>query len=292
MMRQRGDFEPFVEDDVPFDKHVANLAKPGTFAGNDAIVAFARNNQINVVIHQFNAPLWQVRGTDRSDARELHIAYRHGEHYDSVRSSSDDSETPACLRTEMLCKKESNKVEEVKPQKGDSEDETEVEEEDAVQKVCNATGCSDTDLVSHVLEVEDYNVESAIFAILQMKEGEGIGTEEQQEPPGREQKSCSRTLWEENGTGSRIFGNQSLHQGEAENAKGRAGSREENRGSRNSKVAKKQRKKQQWLEKKRQQEERHRQKVLASKRDSADTRTDTDPAKQVTLVKAMAALNI
>lgn len=31
------------------------------------------------------------------------------------------------------------------------------------------------DLVSHVLEVEDYNVESAIFAILQVKEGEGIG---------------------------------------------------------------------------------------------------------------------
>lgn len=40
---------------------VANLAKPGTFAGNDAIVAFARNNQMNVVIHQLNAPLWQVR---------------------------------------------------------------------------------------------------------------------------------------------------------------------------------------------------------------------------------------
>lgn len=33
----------------------------------------------------------------------------------------------------------------------------------------------DIDLVRHVLEVEDYNVESAIFAILQMKEGEGIG---------------------------------------------------------------------------------------------------------------------
>lgn len=57
-------------------------------------------------------------------------------------------------------------------------------------------------------------------------------------------------------------------------------------------VAKKQRKKQQWLEKKKQQEERHRQKVLASKRDSAETRTDTDPANHVTLVKAMAALNI
>lgn len=36
---------------------VASLAKPGTFAGNDAIVAFARNHQLNVVIHQLNAPL-------------------------------------------------------------------------------------------------------------------------------------------------------------------------------------------------------------------------------------------
>ncbi|NXX26392.1 OTUD3 protein, partial [Nicator chloris] len=292
MVRQRGDFEPFVEDDVPFDKHVANLAKPGTFAGNDAIVAFARNNQMNVVIHQLNTPLWQIRGTDRSDARELHIAYRDGEHYDSVRSSSDDSEAPAYLRMEMLCKNGLNKTEEVKPQKGDFEDETEVEIEDAVQKVCSATGCSDIDLVSHVLEVEDYNVESAIFAILQGKEGEGIGTEEQQEPPGREQKSCSRTLWEENGTGSRIFGNQSLHQGEAKNDKEQAGSREENRASRNPKVSKKQRKEQQRLEKKKRQEERHRQKVLATKRDSADTRTETDPASHVTLVKAMAALNI
>ncbi|KAL2296621.1 hypothetical protein Nmel_015944 [Mimus melanotis] len=192
---------------------------------------------------------------------------------------------------QMLCKNDSSKAE-VKPQKGDSEDETQVEREDAVQKVCNATGCSDMDLISHILEVEDYNVESAIFAILQVKEGEGTGTEEQQEPQDREQKSCSRTLWEENGTGSRIFGNQSLHQGEAENAKGRAGSREESRASRNSKVAKKQRKKQQWLEKKKQQEERHRQKVLASKRDSADTRTEPEPANHVTLVKAMAALNI
>lgn len=75
---------------------------------------------------------------------------------------------------QMLCKNDSSKAE-VKPQKGDSEDETQVEREDAVQKVCNATGCSDMDLVSHILEVEDYNVESAIFAILQVKEGEGTG---------------------------------------------------------------------------------------------------------------------
>lgn len=46
------------------------------------------------------------------------------------------------LLLQMLCKNNSNKAKEVKPQKGSSEDETEVEVEDAVQKVCNATGCS------------------------------------------------------------------------------------------------------------------------------------------------------
>ncbi|NXU56133.1 OTUD3 protein, partial [Turnix velox] len=141
MIKQREDFEPFVEDDVPFDKHVANLAQPGTFAGNDAIVAFARNNQMNVVIHQLNAPLWQIQGTDRKGARELHIAYRYGEHYDSVRRINDDSEAPANLQMEMLCKNDSKKEKEVKPQKGDSEGEVEAEVEEAVRKVCDATGC-------------------------------------------------------------------------------------------------------------------------------------------------------
>ncbi|MGH0179017.1 UNVERIFIED_CONTAM: hypothetical protein FKN15_000390 [Acipenser sinensis] len=54
MIAQRHDFEPFVEDDVPFEKHVASLGKSGTFAGNDAIVAFARNHGVTVVIHQVN----------------------------------------------------------------------------------------------------------------------------------------------------------------------------------------------------------------------------------------------
>lgn len=48
----------------------------------------------------------------------------------------------ALLFLQMLCKNDLNKEEEVQPQKGDSEAETEVEMEDAIQKVCNATGCS------------------------------------------------------------------------------------------------------------------------------------------------------
>ncbi|NXI60449.1 OTUD3 protein, partial [Chloroceryle aenea] len=293
MIKQREDFEPFVEDDVPFEKHVTNLAKPGTFAGNDAIVAFARNNQMNVVIHQLNAPLWQIRGTEKAKVRELHIAYRYGEHYDSVRRIDDDSEAPAYLQMEMLCKTESKREQEGKPQKGDSEDETEIEMADAIQKVCQATGCSDIDLIIQILEVEDYNIESAIFAVSQVSEVERIGTEEPCDPQSKDQEPCSRTLREEDGSGSRLSGNQSLHPGELGTTKGQARSEEENRASRNPKIAKKQKKEQQRLEKKKRQEERHRQKVLANKSNCADSSSkEMDSNHHITLVKAMEALNI
>lgn len=102
MMSHRQDFEPFVEDDVPFAQHLSNLSQPGTFAGNDAIVAFARSQQVKVVIHQLNTPLWEINGSEKQVCRELHIAYRYGDHYDSVRRTGDNSETPAQLRIENL----------------------------------------------------------------------------------------------------------------------------------------------------------------------------------------------
>ncbi|KFO19179.1 OTU domain-containing protein 3 [Fukomys damarensis] len=295
MIKQREDFEPFVEDDVPFEKHVASLAKSGTFAGNDAIVAFARNHQLNVVIHQLNAPLWQIRGTDKSSVRELHIAYRYGEHYDSVRRINDNSEAPAHLQTDfqILHQDESNKREKIKTKGVDLEDNLKDEVEDAVQKVCNATGCSDFDLIVQNLEAENYNIESAIMAMLQMNLGKRNNTEENPEPNGRALKQCD-PLWEEGGTGIRIFGNQNLNGGKTENSKARASPSEENRTHNQlPKVSNKHRREQQRLEKKKRQEERHRLKALESRSSHRDNnRSEADVNAQVTLVKTFAALNI
>ncbi|XP_056279005.1 OTU domain-containing protein 3 isoform X2 [Pseudoliparis swirei] len=102
MTSHRQDFEPFVEDDVPFSQHLSNLSQPGTFAGNDAIVAFARSQQVKVVIHQLNTALWEINGAEKEVCRELHIAYRYGDHYDSVRQTGDNAESPAQLRLENL----------------------------------------------------------------------------------------------------------------------------------------------------------------------------------------------
>nr|XP_012643132.1 OTU domain-containing protein 3 [Microcebus murinus] len=296
MIKQREDFEPFVEDDIPFEKHVASLAKPGTFAGNDAIVAFARNHQLNVVIHQLNAPLWQIRGTDKSNVRELHIAYRYGEHYDSVRRINDNSEAPAHLQTDfqILHQDESNKRERIKTKEIDFEDDLRDEVEDAVQKVCNATGCSDFNLIVQNLEAENYNIESAIIAMLQMNQGKRNNAEENLEPSGRVLKQCG-PLWEEGGSGARIFGNQGLTEGRTENNKARDSPSEEYKANKNQlpKVTNKQRREQQRLEKKKRQEERHRHKALESKSGHRDNnRSEADANTQVTLVKTFAALNI
>ncbi|XP_072831337.1 OTU domain-containing protein 3 isoform X2 [Vicugna pacos] len=252
MIKQREDFEPFVEDDIPFEKHVASLAKPGTFAGNDAIVAFARNHQLNVVIHQLNAPLWQIRGTEKSNVRELHIAYRCGEHYDSVRRINDNSEAPAHLQTD------------------------------------------DFNLIVQNLEAENYNIESAIIAMLQMNQGRRNNAEENLESSGRVLKQCG-PLWEEDGSGTRIFGNQGLNAGRTENSKARASPTEGNKANKNQppKVTNRQRREQQRLEKKKRQEERHRHKALEGRGGPGDgSRSEADASAQVTLVKTFAALSI
>ena len=39
---------------------VSGLQKMGTYAGNDAIVAFARLHQVNIIIHQLSSPFLLV----------------------------------------------------------------------------------------------------------------------------------------------------------------------------------------------------------------------------------------
>lgn len=77
---------------------VAELSKLGTYGGNDSIVAFARNNGVDIVIHQLNNPRWVIHGSEFSKSQqkiELHLAYHNGEHYSSVRRLTDPDDGPA-----------------------------------------------------------------------------------------------------------------------------------------------------------------------------------------------------
>lgn len=64
---------------------MAELAKDGEYAGNDAVVAFSRCYGVHVIIHQLNAPRWEVHAPSVADPpKTVHIAYLNGEHYCSV----------------------------------------------------------------------------------------------------------------------------------------------------------------------------------------------------------------
>ncbi|XP_063798218.1 OTU domain-containing protein 3 isoform X2 [Pseudophryne corroboree] len=313
MVKHRGDFEPFVEDDIPFDRHVSNLAQSGTFAGNDAIVAFARSSSVNVVIHQLNNPLWQIRGSDKPNVRELHIAYRYGEHYDSVRRINDNTETPANVQTEMLSKDESNRK---GKQKSSLPNERSARQGDAVQKVQNATGCTDARLILQSLEAESYDIESAIHVILQIQELKQIAgnagsadegcqcphtnvsldsddrerTRTQRRPEYTENCSPVSTVLSNHSRQTRPDANIAPPEEDCAEDKN---TQEENRDRRSQKVSNKQRKDQQRQQKKKRQEERHRQKVqdLRSNNTDNNQQEDSDPSR-VTVIKAFEALNI
>ncbi|VDO36022.1 unnamed protein product [Onchocerca flexuosa] len=96
MINHRSHFEPFI--DVPFDRYVNDLSRPGTYAGQDALVAFARLHEVNIIIHQLNRPLWKIQGSEDSNAPEVHLSYHNGEHYSSVRRFGDIANTPAGIR--------------------------------------------------------------------------------------------------------------------------------------------------------------------------------------------------
>ena len=86
MVEHRYAFEPFLEDGISFDRYTARLRKKGAHVGNDALVAFAKIHDLNVVIHQMDQPTLMISGAKVSKtAQQLHIAYHNGEHYSSVK---------------------------------------------------------------------------------------------------------------------------------------------------------------------------------------------------------------
>lgn len=255
MKSHRQDFEPFVEDDVPFGQHLSNLSQPGTFAGNDAIVAFARSQQVKVVIHQLNTALWEINGSENLLCKELHIAYRYGDHYDSVRKIGDNTESPAQLRIENLQK--GNKREFGDGQRERQKNSSPSDEENIIFNSFRNRGKPGDEENLLQLSAATINAEWLLGSV---------------SAPGCQCSSgscsnCTNTPSEES---------EAKQPAEGNNAQ-------------KSKVSNKQRKEQQRLEKKKRQEDRHRQKVLQSK--GLQDQNQNLP-EAVTLVPALNTLSL
>ncbi|XP_064385144.1 OTU domain-containing protein 3-like isoform X3 [Halichondria panicea] len=171
MREHRDDFEPFIEDQTPFEQYVTELARDCEFAGNDAIVAFARAYSTNVVIHQHNAPRLEVLSQQhggslsqqcRGSPHTLHIAYLNGEHYCSVETMLPSEDLPAATQIPPVRVGGGPRTMPSSPIRSRGGPSLEA------KTVLEATGCLDLELVEQSLCENSYDPELAIVEVLQL----------------------------------------------------------------------------------------------------------------------------
>ncbi|KAG8474725.1 hypothetical protein CXB51_031460 [Gossypium anomalum] len=88
-------FEPFIEDDVPFDEYCQSMEKDGTWAGHMELQAASLVTRRNICIHRNMSPRWYIKNFQDRAARMVHLSYHDEEHYNSVRLKEDPCNGPA-----------------------------------------------------------------------------------------------------------------------------------------------------------------------------------------------------
>lgn len=94
IMKNRENFEPFIEDDVPFDEYCHSMGKDGTWAGHMELQAASLVTHSNICIHRKSSPRWYIKNFDDRDAQMIHLSYHDWEHYNSVRLKEDTCNGP------------------------------------------------------------------------------------------------------------------------------------------------------------------------------------------------------
>ncbi|KAL8623738.1 hypothetical protein ACOMHN_040084 [Nucella lapillus] len=240
MLDHRKDFEPFVEDDVPFDIHINKLKKLGTHAGNDAIVAFARLHNVNVFIHQLRGDPLQISGPSSSaSVRQIHIAYHNGDHYSSLRRDGDNTESPANIKIQdcsltpapvpppPVPSLDDRGVVTAPPPPVPSLDDRGVvtappppvpslddlgmvtvkrDLSHLEAEVTRATGCQDARTVRDTLKKNSYDVDATIACLLQSLELRGTTQAGDETTSLTSQQTTDSGIWPANGTSSLIMG--------------------------------------------------------------------------------------
>lgn len=278
MVEHRPDFEPFIADDTSFERHVSQLKMLGTYAGNDAIVAFARLHQINIIIHQLDSPFLLIQGPPNPSptTRQLHIAYHNGDHYSSVRKMGDNTESPTNIRLKIG---DNDARLGAAAARGPSPTSGMVralrDTERLAEEVMNATGCCDRNKVLESLSDCDYDIDAAIAYLLQTLETMN-GFSDDTTSLASQMTSTDSGIWSEGQTtptkqinGTEIanghyrqgsYGSVSDMGGASGNV---GGARPKSQPSHASqKMSSKQTKKQKKMEKKKRAEEKHKLKIL------------------------------
>ncbi|XP_072968168.1 OVARIAN TUMOR DOMAIN-containing deubiquitinating enzyme 7 isoform X1 [Typha angustifolia] len=168
IVKHREDFEPFIEDDVPFDEYCQSMEKDGTWAGHMELQAASLVTRRNICIHRLNSPRWYINNFNGREANRIHLCYHDGEHYNSVRLEDDPCEGPAM----PIAIKEDANISTVSHKPKEAANETKrsahkySSDIGSVKLVMSGTGCNDVDKIEQVLRDVGGDVDIAIEFII------------------------------------------------------------------------------------------------------------------------------
>ena len=91
--RHEDEFAPFMsfgeseeEEDADFCAYLERMKSDGEWAGQVELIAASQALNVNIVVHQFDNPTYRIESRSSSGrARDVHVSYHDGEHYNSVR---------------------------------------------------------------------------------------------------------------------------------------------------------------------------------------------------------------
>ncbi|OEL32731.1 OTU domain-containing protein 3 [Dichanthelium oligosanthes] len=187
IVKHREEFEPFIEDEVPFEEYCESMLKDGTWAGHMELQAASLLTRKNICIHMLNSPRWYINNFSGCEATNMiHLSYHHGEHYNSVRLREDPCQGPAMqvnikvfgnigntatylglflfvieLQTDAnISSSSKNAQTKAKDLKKSSHRST--YDQSSIKLIMAGTGCSDPAIAEHVWGEMDGDVDAAI----------------------------------------------------------------------------------------------------------------------------------
>ncbi|KAL5556961.1 hypothetical protein UlMin_039197 [Ulmus minor] len=164
IMNNREMFEPFIEDEVPFDEYCQSMDKDGTWAGHMELQTASLVTRSNICIHRNMSPRWYIWNFDDRRVHMVHLSYHDNEHYNSVRLKEDTCLGPArpiIIKADAELSMTSHQAKVAVGQSSGGAGRT-IINAGSIKMVIAGTGCVDAEKIEQVLLQVDGDVDAAI----------------------------------------------------------------------------------------------------------------------------------
>ncbi|KAG0586590.1 hypothetical protein KC19_2G102200 [Ceratodon purpureus] len=173
LQEHREDFEPFVEDEVPFDDYCKTMREGCTWAGHMELQATSLVTRTNICIHQLMTPRWHIRNFNTADTKTVHLSYHDGEHYNSVRRQDDPGLGPALP---FIIEGDATPATQPPPMKGIERQKSMQFEESTIRRVMECSGCTSETRAREVLRDVRGDSDVAIEYLIAESSGDASST--------------------------------------------------------------------------------------------------------------------